>query len=293
MSKDPREKMAKQLLAQGEASLRDILTASFGEWPPKGLDINPSSTHLSQRAVFRPFRDGLETKNPLRILGIYLSVLGHAPLTDERSIHINGLAMRMPKKMGGGLNITLGHEAIHSLQGDHYYRLKEIFGTHAANWIWSSQNDVTSDMIVDGGSEIQARIHEILMQGYQRWGSLPQNYHELWAALENDGVKPPADIRNRLEKLTPEDPAQKFILAKRNFTAGAYEIDYLNRDLSEDEQKIFWEKTLPLLYADLIEMYGDMPGRERFGFGKNPKAHLKQLSPTVSAPVIKPSGKST
>ena len=33
---------------------------------------------------------------------------------------------------------------------------------------------------------------------------------------------------------------------------------------------------MPGLYADLIEMYGDGPGRERFGLGKNDFAEMRQ-----------------
>ncbi len=46
--RDKNEKAAKQLLKNGSASMKDILALSFGEWPPKGLDINPAAT-LAQR----------------------------------------------------------------------------------------------------------------------------------------------------------------------------------------------------------------------------------------------------
>jgi len=35
-----REKMADEIIARGKATISELLTASFGEWPVKGLDID-------------------------------------------------------------------------------------------------------------------------------------------------------------------------------------------------------------------------------------------------------------
>lgn len=48
-----REEMSKKLLDKGQASLLEILTASFGEWPPRGLDVDNSIRHETQVVLQR------------------------------------------------------------------------------------------------------------------------------------------------------------------------------------------------------------------------------------------------
>lgn len=54
LKKNKREEMAKKLLTQDRVSIINILTTSFGEWPPKGLDIMPELTH-ARKATFAGF----------------------------------------------------------------------------------------------------------------------------------------------------------------------------------------------------------------------------------------------
>jgi hypothetical protein len=79
---DPREIMANQLLARGHASVDEILAASFGEWPPKGLDI---VTAQPQRVPFHNIPEDVQQRTIERIGA---RAAGNATLVRERNIGI-------------------------------------------------------------------------------------------------------------------------------------------------------------------------------------------------------------
>ena len=134
----------------------------------------------------------------------------------------------------------MGHEAIHILQGDHANNRmpKTVFG-HLKNFIRSQDHPLASDTLMTEfmsgrkkisarfndaasdiqnhmqGSEIQARLHQIMMDGYQRWGRVPQNRDELWAAMKNAGVKPPPEIAQHLSSLPENAGARHFLSCKK------------------------------------------------------------------------------
>jgi len=128
---DLRERMANQLLMRGHASMKEILTASFGEWPPQGLDINPDLRH-DQRVDFKP------------LAGI--STFGMATFAGEREIDINNLlCCTLPRLLGKSfLNSIMGHEAVHILQGDHFWRAEQTFSAEMARNIWMTQKGAAS-----------------------------------------------------------------------------------------------------------------------------------------------------
>ncbi len=312
----PREIMANELLKRGHATMIELLTASFGEWPPKGLDINPDIPH-DQQVVFKSFlkRTLSKKKTPRGLFYEMTCVFGRASIRDERVIYINGLLCRILPGLlkKSDLGHVLSHETLHSLQGDNFYRAEEIFGRQQAEKIWQERNDSTSFEIMAGlnnydgqfhkgrlraafnrvanffkgipglpylknGGETQAFFHESLMEGYRRWGKMPQNRDDLWAALVNMGLQPPAEISKYLEALPENSGARDFMKGNIFHTVGANNLQAIADSLSKQARDIFWSMTLPALYSDMIEMYGDRQGRERFGFGVNTKALIQQAA---------------
>lgn len=319
------EKAARRLLKRGHASMKEILTIAFGEWPPKGLDVNPAVPH-AQEVAFKPFMNQIITdwkrkkgfwprlwatvKLPFTILSEELGVAGRALLASERLIWMNKLmCVYMPRLVGrSSVGSTLGHEAVHSLQGDNYYRADEIYGAEGAQKIWAAQRAPTSALIMDDlkaydksfrknvlkrafhaaarvvsarpgidylktGVETQAFFHEALAAGYRQWGTMPQDMTGLWRALVSMGLTPPEEVKATLDVLPPDAPAHKF--DKHIHTEAARNLKAIDRSLSHEGRERFWKVTLPALYADLIEMYGDRPGRARFGFGPNTKGQIQ------------------
>lgn len=301
---DNRKEAVSQLLEQGHASMKDILTVSFGEWPPKGLDINPAVTH-SQDVVF----ERLKREGGLlgRIKSLVSYTAGETPMDGPRIIYVG-------KKCSPA---TLTHEGLHTLQSDNWVRLRLLYGGGPVDAFKSQERKSTPrsfmppqsramvaleeyekefpkgrlsrlfNKVVNGlkdasgleylkdGHETEAFLHEALVEGYQTWHKLPGTREELWAALAGVGVRPPPQVKKELENLPEDSSARHFLRVKARHSNAAVNIQYINSSLSKEAREFFWRDTLPTIYADIIEMYGDRQGRERFGLGANFKGQLQ------------------
>ncbi len=271
MIADPRDRLADQLLLRGYATMRELLTASFGEWPPKGLDIDPAVLH-EQKIALEPLTGAAENEYA------EASPIGAA----RRFIRV----AREKSLAQGRLAATLGHEVTHILQGDHAGRKKASFFKRKVA-APAEAACIMTDFISDPdnlsfrfqrvvarkepdkdrlgyfsqGIEIQARLHEILTEGYAKaWHRLPATRDELWQALRAAGLKMPPEVRGALDGEWSSGFQVPVAVGK---------INSLLDSLSDKGKAAFWTDALPALYADLIEMYGDKPGRSRFGLGEN------------------------
>lgn len=339
---NPRERMANKLLMQGHASIDELLQASFGEWPPKGLEItstNHQRVNLMSLWKMANHLDATEKNdtgllhqaNLLRHkLTDTFNIAGRATVTGERVIGINRLTAFYINSLNtlltgriwstltgkeGGMHTTLAHESAHILQGDHYWRAQGVFGYVNSQKIWSSHKNAASNEIVNRifeeheakrsiltrlfdmvsgslgtsyykqGLEIQARLHEIVTDGYQRWGIVPQHRIEFFAAMENSGFKLPESIRKEMNEAPGIDAIRQTFSGKpvSNETRAVYDITFAEKLLTPEGRVAFWDKAMPELYADLIEMYGDGPGRERFGLGKNDFGEMRQTPEFAAA----------
>jgi hypothetical protein len=208
----------------------------------------------------------------------------------------------IPRFFGKSLVMpTLGHEVIHALQGDNSYRAREVYGAQAAN-VRQEQSGTRSEVIMAGlrnydarfakdavadafnstvkrglmsylktGEETQAFFHEALAEGYRKWRRLPSGQVELWHALVSVGLTPPPVIDAYLRW----NPSTVFA-APAGDNMAAQNLVRINLSLSPQGRDLFWRVSLPALYADLIEMYGDRYGRERFDLGHNTKGDIQE-----------------
>ncbi len=307
---DPRERMANQLFMRGHATVDEIMLSSYGEWPLKGLDLvenaNPQRVNFGN-ILNMPGYERIE--NPAQRLGEkskdFDMYSGMAQISGERFIGMNMLRLEMIPGLPAGRPIasTMGHEATHIMQGDYsFHRANDIFGDEIASAIRAANNNITnpkSDMTVfetlipDAldhdkmnalstgqkkrmmyfleGSEMQARVHEIMAEGYQRWGQMPQNKEQLATALLNSGVEIPKSVKRDLNQSpTINETRAIFDSGGRPAPSGpARDLNRVQSVMNPEGKETFWNKTMPGLYSDLIEMYGDKQGRERFGLGHN------------------------
>jgi len=303
--KDKREKMANQLLMRGYATMRELLTASFGEWPPKGLDVDENIPHeqivqIHKTMSFKTLGSAYPHKRQIDISKFYFKYLPKI-LTPE------------------GVRSTLGHEAVHILQYDHYIRPNEIFKNGTVKKV-SSKPLSRDDSSWDRGSmsrfnsmqellfydsyegkakgrasmifnrkarkksdfyymksdmEMQSHLHEILIAGYPEWGRLPSNKDEFLAALSSARLGVHNDIKKYLDSLPQDSSVRDFLKVKMKTSLASGRISSFVKLLSSDStRKMFWKKVLPMVYSDLIEMYGDKQGRARFNLGVNKRADL-------------------
>jgi len=292
---DKREGMANQLLMRGHASMMEILTASFGEWPPRGLKINPNVLH-EQRVELKPLLE---------------EICGRGNYVGKPEIELN----KAECEKYNGLHSTMGHEAVHILQGNNSYggrgsmikgMVYMLFGMDkpASNIIMKKLTSRKEGGLCEAftrvanasgldkwreeisyirqGTEVQARIHQIMIEGYPRWGKMPANSDEFYAAMQNAGLKLPPEIEQRLESLPVNSSAYGFLACAKGRCVKVPDIQVISDSLADSGKNIFWNKTLPALYADLIEMYGDVQGAKRFGLGANLKSEVAQKNAPVA-----------
>lgn len=304
---DPREQMANQLLRRGHASMDEVLKSSYGEWPPKGLDIiadHPQQLrfgNIIDRAGDLPsngFFSGIRNK-----VNVLNNVYGDASIVGDRLIRMNEVRLStIPSLVGkSALSSTLGHEGVHILQGDNAARAGQIYGDEAMSVARSQMvsgindaslkvfKDHTNTSFVDNlsasdqrhfhyvkeGIETQARVHQITMEGYQHWGQLPANREELLVAMKDSGMDIPDTIMRELDN-SPTIAQTREIFSTGNTAVhhAANDLNFIQEGLTQEGKIAFWDNAMPELYSDMIEMYGDGPGRARFGLGENIRANL-------------------
>ncbi|MGB9152348.1 MAG: hypothetical protein WCD70_04590 [Alphaproteobacteria bacterium] len=121
------------------------------------------------------------------------------------------------------------------------------------------------------GIEIQALLEELFVHGYPHWPRMPTNHPELYAALIDAGLQPPRNIMADFQKTPGFPEAQATFKSKtpqyKEALSGLQQsIHHLP---NEHARELFWTETLPILYADIIESFGDREGRSRMQLGCN------------------------
>ncbi|MCE9508053.1 MAG: hypothetical protein K8R48_07050 [Alphaproteobacteria bacterium] len=303
--------MANQLLMRGHATVQEMLTASFGDWPPKGLDINP---------------DALKKEPVKLIVFVNAKLNGQATSTtkEEREISINQNSLIKQKIV----HSTLGHEAIHIMQGDTAHRKERSFLQKLAyNMFTDGEQQPLSNRVMEelttekktggglcsefqkvmkktgdywgeykhiqylrSGIEVQARIHQIIIEGYPRWGKVPATQDEFYAAMKNAGLNLPPEIEKRLENLPANSSAHSFLKCEKGQCHKVSEINEVTASFPEKGKQVLWNKVMPALYADLITMYGDKQGGQKMGFDTKIQADVaKTVKTTLTAKQTTPS----
>ncbi|HRQ60792.1 MAG TPA: ankyrin repeat domain-containing protein [Alphaproteobacteria bacterium] len=293
------------LYKAGGGHAHDCMEADFGPGGPKNLDIQP---YLNQRVDIKsffndPWFQDLSLLKKARELG-FIGGRGGEKIT------VNPLS---PVRLSSS---TLSHEYVHTRQRDitetGWDGLVEYNAIHyvgqfqktllARGWSEIKRGVVDIATYSPGvgsvssyyakNNEIQARMHEILATGFQQWGKLPVTKIEFWAAMANFGMKLPPSVMAALDTEEGQKALRDFKTMKPLQSCRASQVSVF-QDIERwvgdaDVKEALWHTHYPLIYGELLEFYGDIPGRARLGLGHNPRpaievmAELKAASDDIS-----------
>lgn len=304
------------LFEQGETSSADIIRAKFGGEMPHGLDLQ----YLPDfKCTFHNLGEAEEVQSmSAREKLIYFSRVAGLGGQDER-IYIHPGYRAVGNPMGQheqALTRIIAHEHTHRLQGEDRQigwdnamdGMNTAFLTmpRSSDNLWDGAKNlcrVFAHAVMDIGPtyksgkemniknylsrecEIQARMDEVMMEGYASWQKMPTTRLELWAALESAGMDLPRSVRRELRSEDGRQARRDFRMSGRAQENVAHVVKQLSQAeglaiFTEDKDK-FWHGAVPRIYGNLIELYGDTEGRARMGLGTNPIA-AKQILRNVA-----------
>lgn len=304
------------LFEQGETSSADIIRAKFGGEMPNGLDLQ----YLPDfKCKFRDLGDAEQVQSmSAREKNIFFRRVAGLGGQDER-IYIHPGYRAVGNPMGQheqALTRIIAHEHTHRLQGEDRQigwdnamdGMNTAFLTmpRSSDNLWDGAKNlcrVFAHAVMDIGPtythgkemniknylsrecEIQARMDEVMMEGYASWQKMPATRLELWAALESAGMDLPRSVRRELRSEDGRQARRDFRMSGRAQENVAHVVKQLSQAeglaiFTEDKDK-FWHGAVPRIYGNLIELYGDTEGRARMGLGTNPIA-AKQILRNVA-----------
>lgn len=287
------------MYAKGSANSLDLLKADFGHWPPNGLDIvNAPDIDVTFKSVFST-STGLKRLIPswanllvcahllksypvsgvafmaitAAIRGIELG--GFVNVSSKpTTIHLNDMYRAFGFFQGGRrfLSHIISHEFKHVLQArDSQDSLSSALEDRLGIPNFLKEATGKHNKYLADEAEIQARLHTVIVGVYHQHEALPLSKRDLIAALAAQGLDIPLEI---IGKYVPVEASVKW--AKNENLHDRYAdksaIDDLNKVLSsikEDKLLKFVSKTLPFIYGDLLELYGDRQGHKRMGHTHN------------------------
>ena len=265
-----RNNQARKLMENGSATIAEILGVAFGHWPPKGVQMTPCERLDKQiRIIDEPDKE--------------ITRRGNYNPTALITMNSQGRAMDR------FFYSVLAHEGMHALQHasweENYKRdsrnrqnicdlicrelrreypveektsLREAFAEfaglrHSRRWL-----DYAGK-----GIELQARILQLMADGYPVWGRLPSNKAEFQAALISCGLPAPQELREDLRLDVQARAIDKvFLKPACNNKKLASDVKSLLADYPPEAQEKLWGNTLPALYEDMLTMMGaDIKGR--------------------------------
>lgn len=190
----------------------------------------------------------------------------------------------------------IGHEHVHILQRESIYRSQhlmdyDVFENEMKDSI--SQNigglnatRIKIDTVASIGTsayfrtdaEVQARIHTIVAHGSKRWGRLPQNRNEFYAAMDEAGIEIPNSLSEIKTNISIKNSCSNF-QRKTNLVATfkRFARKHLNPEIAElnsatnawlqkSAKEEFWKTSMPYLYGHWLELIGDPDGRKKMGY---------------------------
>lgn len=130
--------------------------------------------------------------------------------------------------------------------------------------------------------EIQARMHEVMVTGYQQWGKLPASKIEFWAAMVNFDADAPESVIKALDTEEGRKALADFKVMSPLKSLSSSEVSVFKSITSwagdKDVIDALWHAQYPLIYGELLEFYGDIPGRARMGLGSNPRPAIEVMA---------------
>jgi len=283
---DMREAKAELLIRRGEATIDELLEVSFGEWPPRGLDIvHENAQRVSLTTSLMDYFNKIGDPHPSRERFEFLKQAGGmANTVKEWTIYINEPLL---KAYNQDRVVTLGHEATHILQDIHFHYVDKIMGKdgikasrkrgdyisniavqEAIKRQWkpkigllsrifnkAARDDAQIELYLKEGVEVQARLSEALIAGYPSWARLPQNRAEFFFCMKSVGFCLPATILDTMKthpdrvKLGMAFPGKNHFSTRYSFVE---DIEDIESNLTEQGRENLWAEAMPRLYAMVI-----------------------------------------
>ncbi|MCE9508054.1 MAG: hypothetical protein K8R48_07055 [Alphaproteobacteria bacterium] len=314
---DKREMMANQLLMKGHATVGELMAMSYGgTWPPKGIEVDESLTHdqivkleikhledLDGKSMHAERHIVMDASFVKKMSGLN-SVVGHEALhvlqydNSMRKLDTFGRQMsfveKLALKLAGPSQPTSDLIMKDLVEKKGMGGLSEAFnesvsGLHKSDW----RSAIKNIGYLRKGVEVQARMHQIISEGYDRWGRIPSSPDEFFAAMKSVGMKLPPDIEAHLEKLPEGSAAQVFLKSSpptaKMILQEVKDINKVSNSFEQEGQNLFWHKVMPALYADMIEMYGDKNGGKKMGFDVSLKNAIDQKVSPIQKQKVNPS----
>jgi hypothetical protein len=314
-----RERKMRALLKVGQATSLDLLKLAFNGELPKGINITKLPTgEVQLRSQFADEKGIIEKLKNLYAAGyrrdksifinslldkLYnMATLGLTQQTSSTVVHEHAHVLQGGSGKVGDLldpdspmyklhvmaDQFFGHENLRSPPLTLLGKAKKQVGRGINTLIGSSRDseDGTTIGYRRKGPEIQARLHELLSDGYPEWGKLPVTRHELWAALANRGMSPPPEICKELAT-SPEGRAavatfgsyRKYRSITNKASAELNSVAHSIGTLKGQEN--FWRQLLPKVCRNLITLYGDESGQKRMRGRPEEKKKRKNLRPSL------------
>ncbi len=281
----------------------DIMRADFGTDCPNGLDIPAYPSHQCRLVNLKTLA-GFQDWSPEEQERELSRVGGRAGVDDRIYLNPKHLAKNPSENIFGRkaqhtFANLMSHEHTHRLQGvqrdlglptamkqsnmsellspveakglvGKSRRLYQEFNEKALDKKAEKQYDFKVGDYFAKEEEIQARMNEVLAQGYAGWQRMPVTKTELQAAFINLGLPCPEKIRQGIEAQEQGRQALKDFRCssamRHQVRSEIFEIDLAQQYTSfEDRKTAFWDRALPGMYGELLELWGDVQGRARMG----------------------------
>jgi hypothetical protein len=272
-----RDERLRDVFARKAATSREILAADFGAWPPNGLAVTEAPQgRVELRSMFRGAArtavdlwhisrgiakaDGVSRLRhaaeavPFLAVTFFSLLLTNPGMVNALRPHIIYLNPFVSK--GRSRADILSHEHTHVLQRSSGEGKDDIYGSDGLTKGLCRDSAGDADYI-GKGSELQARLHVLLVNAYAQTQLMPASLTQFWQVLMKAGVLPPVMLGAML--LRDEKTLVPQLRALRELENGdARELESFNLAYLKPELRMkFWVETLPALYADLLALYGD------------------------------------
>ncbi|MDD5587040.1 MAG: hypothetical protein PHY92_08835 [Alphaproteobacteria bacterium] len=312
-----------RILERGWTTSEEIFRLSFGvrEWPPNGVD---KSNYLRPKTVIKigdikPFLKAHNVLERFVFKGMCIWDQNDNPVMLPKKLYPPDIIKYMS---------MLTHEAGHVEQDNSLHQLDEVFIGKNGKTIQGKTNEaskILDDVVRDSetggprpaknifakfsgflfsiiyigylgqdkdsfslGSEIQARIHQLIAHNYEAWGRVPGTRTELSAAMYQLGIRIPKALKASLLNTAEGQKALDAFKVSGTFRRGrglVRDINYGLRNRLKTKQGLsrFWTYGLPMMYGQLLEMYGDLNGRAKMGFEPKIFEENPALTPSSAA----------
>ena len=279
---------------RGKANATEYLEADFGQFPPNNLNIvNPPDFDVTFKSMFKTVPGVLRTLPSFTSLVIFANTfkpfpimstlfllgttalktlsLGGFVMKDKPTVHLNHMYRWFAQSQSGRryLSHVLSHEFQHVVQQrDLQESLSSSFDGDRLGIAGLLKDDASKyQKYLADEAEIQARLHTVVVGAYHQFERMPTNHFELMSMLATQGIATfPTMMGLGAGRAYKKDTELFDRYADKSAIDGLKDVI---KAIDPKHKSDFFNRVLPFVYGDLIELYGDQQGHKRFGHTHN------------------------